>query len=368
MEICPSHPITRKVDNADIAPIGYPTRLYRHNQGRIAMIGAINGSLTGCVNSRQVCAAPLASLGHSVNPLRTALVRGLDSGGPVHPPLRVTGTLRTDEMHCELLKSERGEATEIEFSVGSHVIILLPDGVSGGCEWLDGEHAGRSSSMPPNTIFFSPAQNYLWLRKRASKASYRLLLLTIAPKATDRLSACNLDAASLRFVQRIGVDDESVRRTLLDFMQEIDNPGWNSKFYAETLLTLLLSQLVRCASNLTESQRMPYRKGGLASWRLKRALELLEGNLSEAPSLTELAHHLRLGPTSFCRAFKQSTGRSPHQYLLSCRISCAKEMMRDQARSLTEIALDCGFSSSSQFSVAFRRIVGTSPREYRRCL
>ena len=112
----------------------------------------------------------------------------------------------------------------------------------------------------------------------------------------------------------------------------------------------------------------PYRKGGLASWRLKRALELLEGDLGAPPTLAELARHLGLRPTSFCRAFKQSTGLSPHQYLLSHRINCAKQMMRDQERSLTAIALDCGFSSSSQFSVAFRRMVGTSPREFRRSL
>jgi transcriptional regulator GlxA family with amidase domain len=130
-----------------------------------------------------------------------------------------------------------------------------------------------------------------------------------------------------------------------------------------------VSQLIRCASNLTRPQGMPYRKGGLSSRRLKRALELLESDLGETPpSLTELARHLELHPASFCRAFKQSTGLSPHQYLLSYRVDCAKEMMRDENRSLTEIALDCGFGSSAQFSVVFRRIVGMSPREYRRSL
>jgi AraC family transcriptional regulator len=271
-------------------------------------------------------------------------------------------------MHCELLMFAKGEATEMEFSHASHLIMLLPDGIPGGCEWNNGERAGKSSSMPPNTIIFIPAKDYLWLRKRASQASCRLLLLMIVPKVMDRLSASNVDTESVRFFQRIGMDDEDVRRTLLAFLQEIENPGWNSKFYVETLLTLLLSQLIRCASNLARPQRIFYRKGGLPSWRLKRALELLEGDLCEAPSLTELARHLQLHPTSFCRAFKQSTGLTPHRYLLSHRINCAKQMMRDQARSLTKIALDCGFSSSSQFSLVFRRIVGKSPREYRRSL
>jgi len=63
-----------------------------------------------------------------------------------------------------------------------------------------------------------------------------------------------------------------------------------------------------------------------------------------------------------------STGLSPHRYLLAHRIDRAKEMMNDHERSLTQIALDCGFSGSSQFSVVFKRIVGVSPRQYRRSL
>jgi AraC family transcriptional regulator len=86
------------------------------------------------------------------------------------------------------------------------------------------------------------------------------------------------------------------------------------------------------------------------------------------PSLAELASHVGLHPTSLCRAFKQSTGISPHRYLLERRVARAKEMMADQRLTLTQIALDCGFSTSSQFSVVFRRITGLAPSVYRRSL
>jgi AraC-like DNA-binding protein len=339
----------------------------------IAMIAALDGTLTGyrnpsSFNRQQASLNPSDSFRYLLNPPRPAVADGIDLRQYINPSLRAVGALITDEMRCELLKLERGDAAEMELFLASHVIMFLPDGISGGCEWGNGEPIVKSSSMPPNTVLFNPAQDYLWLRKRSSQASCRLLLLTIAPKAMDRLSAGEVDTAGVRFVQRIGLNDENVRRTLLAFLQEIEGPGWNSKFYGEILLTLLLSQLIRCASNLSRPERIPYRKGGLPTWQLKRALELLESDLCEAPSLTELARHLQLHPATLCRAFKQSTGVTPHRYLLSHRINCAKEMMRDQARSLTEIALDCGFSSSSQFSLVFRRIVGTSPREYRRSL
>lgn len=293
-------------------------------------------------------------------------VDGVEVERYVNPSPRAIGMLKTEEMHGKLLKFARGDAAEMEFSLPSHLIMFLPDGMSGGCEWSNGGHAIKSSCMPPNTVIFNPARNYLWLRKRTSQASCRVLLLTISPKGISRLAVG--DTEGVTFDQRIGVDDEDVRRTLLAFLQEIESPGWNSKLYVETLVTLLLSQLVRCASNLSGQQRFIYRKGGLPGWRLKRALELLENDLCEVPSLTELARNLQLHPTSLCRAFKQSMGITPHRYLLSHRIRCAKEMMRDQNRTLTEIAVDCGFNSSSQFSLVFKRIVGMPPREYRRSL
>jgi AraC-like DNA-binding protein len=333
--------------------------------------------LTGCGNPssldrRRVAPPRIDAWRYPVQPPRAApavgAIGGIDLRRQINPPLRAIETLRTDEMHCQVLKFARGDAVEMEFSLASHLIIFLPDGMSGRCEWSNAEQTVKSPSMPPNTVIFNPARDYLGLRKRASQSSCRLLLLTIAPKMMDRLSAGNLNTANVQFVQRIGVDDENVRRTLLDFLREIENPGWNSKFYVETLLTLLSNQLIRCASNLAVPKPALYRKGGLPSWRLKRALELLEGNLCKAPSLTELARHLQLHPTSLCRAFKQSTGLTPHRYFLCQRINCAKEMMREKPRTLTEIGLACGFSSSSQFSLVFRRIVGMSPREYRRSL
>ena len=173
-----------------------------------------------------------------------------------------------------------------------------------------------------------------------------------------------MNVAELQFRQQIGIEDEDIRLTLAAIKQEIEAPGLNSRLYTDSLLMLLLTRLMRCASNFATPRQPVYVKGGLPNWRLKRALELLEADQAKAPSLAELAGPLRLHPTSFCRAFKQSTGLSPHRYLLEHRVNRAKGMMKDRKRTLTEIALDCGFSSSSQFSVVFKRITGVSPRNY----
>jgi AraC-like DNA-binding protein len=283
----------------------------------------------------------------------------------INPRVHANRTFDGDAVHGELLTFANRDAAELEFSLETHLIILLPDGISGGCEWSDGSQTGKLSSVAPNTILFSPARNYLWIRKRTSQPHCRMLLLAIDPRLVNRLDVGDVNMAGLQFRQQIGIENQGARLALLAIQQEIEAPGLNSRSYIDTLLMLLLTHLMRCASNFATPCQPAYVKGGLPNWRLKRVLELLEADLTKRPSLAELAAPLRLHPTSFCRAFKQSTGLSPHRYLLTHCVNRAMEMMKDQNRTLTEIALDCGFSSSSQFSVVFKRITGVSPQIYR---
>jgi AraC family transcriptional regulator len=301
--------------------------------------------------------APLATLNGSAK--SALLPHSIDTA-----PL-ANRTFDGDAVHGELLTFERSDAAELEFVSQWHLVILFPDGISGGCEWSNGSQTGKLSSAAPNTILFNPARDYLWIRKRTSQQHCRMLLLTIDPTLVNRLDVGEVNVAGLKFRQQIGVQDQGVCQTLVAIEQEIEAPGLNSRLYIDTLLMLLLTRLMRCASNFAAPPRPVYVKGGLQNWRLRRALDLLEADLSKTPSLIDLAGPLHLHPTSFCRAFKQSTGLSPHRYLLTQRINRAKEMMKDQKRTLTEIALDCGFSGSSQFSVVFKRVAGVSPRIFR---
>jgi AraC-like DNA-binding protein len=274
-------------------------------------------------------------------------------------------TLHRNSIYGALITFDKRDATELEFSSASHLIILVSDGISGDCEWSNGSQVRKLASIAANTIIFNPARACLFLRKRTSQQQCRMSILSIDPTLVNRLDVGDIDVASLQFRQQIGIEDQGERQILIAIKQEIEAPGLNSRLYVDTLLMLLLTRLMRCASNFATPRQPAYVKGGLPNWRLKRALELLETNQTKTPSLAEIAGPLQLHPTFFCRAFKQSTGLSPHRYLLEHRVNRAKEMMKDQKHTLTEIALDCGFSGSSQFSIVFKRITGISPRGYR---
>ena len=94
--------------------------------------------------------------------------------------------------------------------------------------------------------------------------------------------------------------------------------------------------------------------------------EQIEEHLAANISIATLAGLARLSTHHFCRAFKQSFGIPPHRYHMVRRIERAKILLLEQARSVTEIGLDLGFSETSSFSSLFRRLTGQTPSAFRR--
>jgi AraC-like DNA-binding protein len=70
-------------------------------------------------------------------------------------------------------------------------------------------------------------------------------------------------------------------------------------------------------------------------------------------------------PLHFARAFKHSFGVPPHRYHLNRRIERAKSLLRERARSVTEVGLMLGFCDTSAFTTSFRRAMGMTPSDYR---
>jgi AraC-like DNA-binding protein len=107
-------------------------------------------------------------------------------------------------------------------------------------------------------------------------------------------------------------------------------------------------------------------RGGLAPWQERRAKELMNNHLDGEIALNELASECGLSSSHFARAFRQSTGRPPHSWLLERRIDVAKNLLLKTARPLAAIAIESGFVDQSHFSRAFSKIVGSPPGLWRR--
>jgi transcriptional regulator GlxA family with amidase domain len=107
-------------------------------------------------------------------------------------------------------------------------------------------------------------------------------------------------------------------------------------------------------------------RGGLAPWQVRKVINHVETHLDRPIRNEDLAAIARLNPSHFGRAFRNSLGEPPHEYVIRRRVERAQGLMLSTGASLSEIALDCGLADQSHLTRLFRRIVGESPRAWRR--
>jgi len=108
------------------------------------------------------------------------------------------------------------------------------------------------------------------------------------------------------------------------------------------------------------------------SWMTPRRFrlvdELIEAKLNGRVTVQELAAALQLSVGFFCRAFRASIGKSPHDYIIDRRVSRARALLRDRALDLSTIAHASGFASHGHMTSTFRSRIGITPSDLRTTL
>jgi AraC family transcriptional regulator len=163
---------------------------------------------------------------------------------------------------------------------------------------------------------------------------------------------------------RLFFPDRDLWETALKLKRAVETPS--EGLYAEALEVVLAHELVRL--NNTPQEARGVSKGGLAAWQKKRVASYIDEHFAEEIPLLTLAQIAGLSPFHFSRAFKESFGVPPHRYHLISRIERAKSLLARPEISVTEAGLRAGFSETSSFSAAFRKIARLTPSQYRRSL
>lgn len=97
-----------------------------------------------------------------------------------------------------------------------------------------------------------------------------------------------------------------------------------------------------------------------------RAIGYIQSHLTDKLSVEEIAANAGYSSSYFSHLFAEETGLSPYQFVVKSRIEHAQQLLKTTRQTVQEIAFQCGFNSAANFCYTFRKLVGTSPHEYRR--
>ncbi len=147
-------------------------------------------------------------------------------------------------------------------------------------------------------------------------------------------------------------------------------PQKNSAYYEEFWRTLYqekehplflqetLFRLLRYVEDLRKEQE------GIGP--IQRAKSYIRLHYREPITVSGLAEMLSLSRSYFSRLYHQETGQTVQDFLFQCRLTAAKQLLRESDLSIEEIALFCGFRTAPAFSKTFRAHEGLSPAHYRK--
>jgi len=218
-------------------------------------------------------------------------------------------------------------------------------------------HGFKPFVIPPRSLWISPSANPITLRLNST---LRYLRVSIDPLHLGRLITPSLDEVGPVHLRRTyAVESPQIRHLMLALKYEADSRNAHGLAMVEAVTSALGHLLVRHAG--VEQPRPIHNRGGLSAVAKRRVLELIEAALDARLTVEMLSREVGLSVAHFARAFKETMGRAPHQYLLALRLERARRLLETTEASLSDIAQRAGFADQAHFTRLFKRAFGTTP-------
>ena len=170
------------------------------------------------------------------------------------------------------------------------------------------------------------------------------------------------DPSMVEVVPRFVIRDLVLERIAHRLLKEVFEPG-ATRLLTEELAQELASHLISRHSNLDHLQGSD-RAHSMAPSKLRRVEDFIVANLQTEMSLQDIAGAAGMSLFHFAKAFKRTTGRTPHQFLTDQRLLHARSLLHDRSLPIGQIARAVGLSHS-HFTAVFARLMGMTPSKFR---
>lgn len=171
------------------------------------------------------------------------------------------------------------------------------------------------------------------------------------------------NVADIELSDVVRAQDPAIHRIAMEIAHEAAHGGAGSALLAESLTCQLAVHILRRYAHVRFAGTGT--AAGLTFQQQRTVRDYVREHLREKLSLAELASSVSLSRYHFARRFRQSTGTTPHEFVMRQRVERAKTMLRRTSTPLLDIAYSCGFSDQSHMTRAFSQRVGVPPGRYR---
>ena len=299
-----------------------------------------------------------------------ALVSGRAEGGPAARDASMDGGMSGLSTVYRPFEDAIPELHKLAYSVFDKAVRGLEEHDHGSCMELvvveTGQEIyraeGRDHVVNGGSFFVAPAhlRHSTGIHPRSKHKHYCIL---IDLELERPFLGLEFGEALRRSLQALPVLNARFDKRLLECAQRLSQlaqtkPTPLSRIEAHAALSSFLSQVVANACTVAQQPIFP----------IQRALQHLEDNIGENLRIDDMAGALRMSLSSFKKGFRQCTGIAPAEYFLRMKLNKGRYMIQCSDRTITEISVSLGFSSSQYFSTAFKRYHVFSPSAWKQRL
>lgn len=164
---------------------------------------------------------------------------------------------------------------------------------------------------------------------------------------------------------RIFQVSQSNQKQMDDLLHRMVRENQTGDEYSSLILEAMLQELLLQCSRECTIIDVPERIH-TTDQEIVYAARFMTEHYTEPITSAEIAAAAGFSPNYLSRKFREATGFGVHEYLVFYRLRHAARQLAETQKSITEIALQCGFSDSNYFKDAFKKKYGCTPREYRK--
>lgn len=270
-------------------------------------------------------------------------------------PLRMA----SDPSNGAIAHWKHGALHDVVEPMADHVIMTYPAG-SQRLERRAGKSVAVGTARPGVVTIIPAGSSARW----DIPGLVNVVQLYLPHTTITRIAAEADKAGPGGLLERTGHPDIITSRLLMSAADALKDNAALDALFRHQLTDLLATRLLVAHTDApTAFQSVT---GGLSPTVLRRAIERLRSDSDADVSLAALASDAGLSRFHFCRAFKESTGLSPHAWLRQHRLEQAMDMLRSTDASVALVAAELGYASQTAFAAAFRKLTGETPSDWRR--